>query len=102
MTFPLMPHRLIEKAFILVKEEARILFRDNDYLMQHFEKTFGYYKRFWIILIGPANFSVFESFATTNNHSEGHNKILNKRMGNKHLNIWEFSGGYFYYNKLEI
>ena len=92
MALPLMPHRFIWKAFNAIKKEADIAFRHNPRLKHHFDILFAYYEKFWINQIGPKVFSIHNSFATTNNHSEGHNKLLNKKMGNKHINIWEFLG----------
>ena len=92
MSLPLMPTRFIKTGLERIKCEASIDLRYDKTLLQIFTKVFTYFEEFWIKRVGVENLSIYGFFENTNNHSEGFNKLLNKFMGNKHLNIWEFSG----------
>lgn len=92
MCLPLMPERFIEAAYEVIKEEANRLFVNQPKILTIFENFYRYFAKFWLLNITPSQMTVFGSFARTNNHSEGFNKLLNRRMGIKHLNIWDFCG----------
>ena len=93
MCLPLMPHNLINEAYEEIKEDAlEYLHQQKQYVKLVFQRFFTYFESYWLGRIGAVNLSIFDSFNKTNNHSEGFNKLLNKFMGNKHVNIWEFTG----------
>lgn len=54
----------------------------------------AYFRSFWLEVVGPDRFCVFDAARRTNNDIESWHRIVNMIMGGAHLNFWEFIGKY--------
>lgn len=86
LALALMPNTKIITAFNRLVQSA-----DED-IRIYFAGIIDYYRRFWLLRMKPANFSVYGHSHRTNNALEAYHRILGRIMMKEHSDIWNFTG----------
>lgn len=74
MALALLPEKDISTAFEQIKNNT------SDLMKRKFKRYFDYFERFWINIVTPKRFSMYQKLKRTNNLIERYHRTLNRKF----------------------
>lgn len=77
-----LPAKLIVEGLLEIEKEAKLV-GEKAGTWKKWQNFFEYYRREWIFIVKPQNFSVFNAVNRTNNKLERYHRNINEKIGSK-------------------